>query len=142
MEKEIAELLSKEKYNIYDLAMIVKVLRSENGCPWDKIQTHQSIRNDFLEEVYEVIEAIDCNSSEMLKEELGDVLLQVVFHAEIETEKGKFDLDEIEMIFAKSLLFVTPMFSAMLLLRMWISYLKTGTLSKRRPRDRKAILTH
>lgn len=108
MEKEIAELLSKEKYNIYDLDMIVKVLRSENGCPWDKIQTHQSIRNDFLEEVYEVIEAIDCNSSEMLKEELGDVLLQVVFHAEIETEKGKFDLDEIANDICKKLIIRHP----------------------------------
>lgn len=95
MEKEIAELISQKTYNVYDLARIVKVLRSENGCPWDKVQTHKSIRNDFLEEVYEVMEAIDCESDEMLKEELGDVLLQVVFHAEIENEKGTFDLDGI-----------------------------------------------
>ena len=85
----------KSNYNVYDLAEIVKVLRSEQGCPWDKVQTHQSIRKDFLEEVYEVIEAIDADSVPMLKEELGDVLLQVVFHCEIETEKKNFDLDEV-----------------------------------------------
>lgn len=107
-KKEIAELLSKDKYSIYDLVKIVKTLRSENGCPWDKVQTHQSIRNDFIEEVYEVIEAIDCDSGEMLKEELGDVLLQVVFHAEIETEKGMFDLDEIANDICKKLIVRHP----------------------------------
>lgn len=108
MEKRIADLLSKKQYNVYDLAEIVKVLRSENGCPWDKIQTHQSIRNDFLEEVYEVIEAIDYDSEEMLREELGDVLLQVVFHAEIETEKGTFDLDDIANDICKKLIIRHP----------------------------------
>lgn len=108
MENQITELLSKQQYNVYDLVKIVKVLRSENGCPWDKVQTHQSIRNDFLEEVYEVIEAIDCDSPEMLREELGDVLLQVVFHAEIETEKGTFDLDDIANDICKKLIIRHP----------------------------------
>lgn len=108
MEKEIEELLSKEKYDVRDLAFIVKVLRSENGCPWDKVQTHQSIRNDFLEEVYEVMEAIDYGSSDMLKEELGDVLLQVVFHTEIETENGIFDLDDVANDVCKKLIIRHP----------------------------------
>lgn len=95
MKNAINEMLAKENYNVYDLVKIVEILRSENGCPWDKVQTHQSIRNDFLEEVYEVIEAIDCDSSEMLREELGDVLLQVAFHACIEQEKGNCDIDDI-----------------------------------------------
>ena len=64
----------KDRYGIDDLIEIVRLLRSENGCPWDKEQTHKSIRMDFLEEVYEVIEAIDFDSEEMLREELGDVL--------------------------------------------------------------------
>ena len=68
----------------------MEILRSENGCPWDREQDHKSIRKDFLEEVYEVCEAIDLDDSELMKEELGDVLLQVVFHARIEEEKGNF----------------------------------------------------
>lgn len=85
----------KDHYDIDDLIGIVRVLRSENGCPWDKVQTHQSIRSDFIEEVYEVIEAIDMNSAEMLREELGDVLLQVVFHAQIKTEENVFGFGDV-----------------------------------------------
>ena len=95
MEEKIQSILEKTEYNVYDLAEIVKILRSENGCPWDKVQTHQSIRNDFLEEVYEVLEAIDYDSEEMLREELGDVLLQIVFHAQIEEEFNHYKLDDI-----------------------------------------------
>ena len=91
----MADFKFKEKYNVYDLTEIVKALRSENGCPWDKEQTHASIRNNFLEEVYEVMEAIDLDNVEMMREELGDVLLQVVFHSVMETEKGSFDLDDV-----------------------------------------------
>ena len=70
----------KDKYDVSDLRLIVKALRSENGCPWDKVQTHKTLRKDMIEEAYEVAEAIDCDSVPMLREELGDVLLQVVFH--------------------------------------------------------------
>jgi len=87
------ELLKKEKYNFEDLKEIMRILRSENGCPWDREQTHESIRNNFIEEVYEAIEAIDDKNHELLKEELGDVLLQVVFHARISEENGEFDID-------------------------------------------------
>lgn len=85
----------KDRYNVDDLRLIVKALRSENGCPWDKVQTHKTLRKDFIEEVYEAVEAIDCESPEMLREELGDVLLQVVFHADIEADEGRFDLDDV-----------------------------------------------
>ena len=85
----------KEKYNIDDLVAIVKILRSPDGCPWDKEQNHHSIRRDFIEEVYEAIEAIDTNDTELLKEELGDVLLQVVFHTQIENEQKHFNLDDV-----------------------------------------------
>ncbi|MBQ7186724.1 MAG: nucleoside triphosphate pyrophosphohydrolase [Ruminococcus sp.] len=101
-------ILAKSSYNVYDLAEIVKVLRSENGCPWDKVQTHESIRKDFLEEVYEVLEAIDAGDPAMLREELGDVLLQVVFHAEIETEKKNFDLDAVADEVCKKLIIRHP----------------------------------
>lgn len=85
----------KDRYNVDDLRLVVKALRSENGCPWDKVQTHETLRKDFLEEVYEVIEAIDAGSVPMLREELGDVLLQVVFHADIEEDAGTFNLDDV-----------------------------------------------
>ncbi len=85
----------KEKYSIEDLKRILEILRSENGCPWDKVQTHESIRTDLIEETYEVCEGIDRNSPEMLREELGDLLLQIVFHAQIERENGTFDFDDV-----------------------------------------------
>ncbi len=89
------EFRFKSRYTIDDLLLIMKILRSENGCPWDKVQTHESIRTDLIEEAYEVCEGIDCNSPEMLREELGDLLMQVVFHAEIETEAGTFDFNDV-----------------------------------------------
>ncbi len=85
----------KEKYDINDMLNIMRLLRSENGCPWDKEQTHKSIRKDFIEETYEVVEAIDLEDTALLREELGDVLLQVVFHSRIEEEKGSFDFADV-----------------------------------------------
>lgn len=73
----------------------MKMLRAPGGCPWDREQTHKSIRQNFIEETYEVIEAIDTEDRELLKEELGDVLLQVVFHSEMESEVGSFDINDV-----------------------------------------------
>lgn len=85
----------KERYTIDDMLEIMRILRSENGCPWDREQDHHSIRKDFIEEVYEAVEAIDTEDTELLREELGDVLLQVVFHARIEEEKNSFDFGDV-----------------------------------------------
>ncbi len=85
----------KDRYDTGDLIEIVKLLRSPGGCPWDKEQTHESIRKDFIEEVYEAVEAIDEKNPEHLREELGDVLLQVVFHTVLEEEKGGFVFDDV-----------------------------------------------
>lgn len=85
----------KSRYGIDDLLKIMGILRSENGCPWDKVQTHESIRTDLIEECYEVCEGIDKNSPEMLKEELGDLLLQITFHSQIENEKGNFNFEDV-----------------------------------------------
>lgn len=93
--EKIEYLLGKENYGFEDLVTVVEVLRSENGCPWDREQNHKSIRNDFIEETYEVIEAIDTENPTLLREELGDVLLQVVFHARIEEEKNVFTVDDV-----------------------------------------------
>ena len=99
MEKEAKELLEKEKYDVMDLVRIVTLLRRPGGCPWDREQTHESIRKNLIEETYEVIEAIDKKDLKLLREELGDLLLQVVFHAEMEANfvrsaasGGGFDL--------------------------------------------------
>ncbi|MBQ3127567.1 MAG: nucleoside triphosphate pyrophosphohydrolase [Clostridia bacterium] len=91
----INNFVFKEKYDIHDLVEIIKDLRSEGGCPWDMVQTHESIRKDLIEETYETIEAINKADPDMLREELGDVLMQVVFHAQIETEKGVFTFDDV-----------------------------------------------
>ncbi len=85
----------KENYNIDDLLEIMRILRSPGGCPWDMEQTHASIRKDFIEEVYEAVEAIDLDDTELLREELGDVLLQVAFHCQIEKEQQHFTFDDI-----------------------------------------------
>ncbi len=85
----------KKQYTVNELLEIMEKLRSENGCPWDKEQDHKSIRNNFIEEVYEAVEAIDNSDVNLLREELGDVLLQVVFHAQMEKETGNFTFDDV-----------------------------------------------
>lgn len=86
---------NKSKYTFEDLKDIVTLLRSEDGCPWDRVQTHESLKNATLEEIYEVLEAIDNKDMENLKEELGDVLLHVVFHSSIATENNIFDVNDV-----------------------------------------------
>lgn len=91
----MVEYQQKDHYSIDDLLDIVRLLRGEGGCPWDREQTHESIKSDFIEETCEAIEAIDLKDTELLREELGDVLLQVVFHCRIEEETGSFTFDDI-----------------------------------------------
>lgn len=86
---------SKPRYGFEDLRALVRLLRSPEGCPWDRVQTHGSIRRNFIEEVYEVCEAIDSDDPDGMLEELGDVLLHVVFHAGIEEDAGRFTLDDV-----------------------------------------------
>ena len=94
-EEKIISLKAKEKYDFNDLMTVVELLRSPGGCPWDMEQDHKSIREDLIEETYEVIEAIDTEDSTLLCEELGDVMLQVVFHTRIEEEKGVFNSEDV-----------------------------------------------
>ncbi|MBO7667450.1 MAG: nucleoside triphosphate pyrophosphohydrolase [Firmicutes bacterium] len=77
------------------LVEIMATLRSPDGCPWDKAQDHESLKRYFLEEVYEVLDAIDRGSDESLCDELGDALLQVVFHAQLAAERGSFTIDDV-----------------------------------------------
>ncbi len=94
-KETLDRLRNTPRYGIRELLEIMQVLRSENGCPWDKEQTHGTIRQDLLEECYEALEAIDMDSVPMMREELGDVLLQVVFHCQIEAEQQHFTFDDV-----------------------------------------------
>lgn len=78
-----------------ELTKTIKILRSPEGCPWDKEQTHKSIRRNMLEEAYEAVEAIDENNPEHLKEELGDVLLQVLLHSQIADDNNEFNIQDV-----------------------------------------------
>ena len=100
--------MAEKRYTLDDFVEVMKALRGENGCPWDRVQTHQSIRRNMLEEAYEVCEAIDNLDYEHMKEELGDVLLQVVFHASMANSAGKFDLNDVVDGVCKKLVFRHP----------------------------------
>ena len=84
-----------DAFTFDDLVELMAFLRAPGGCPWDAAQSHESIRRNFIEEVYEAVEAIDNKDVPLLKEELGDVLLQVVFHAQICAEAGEFDMGDV-----------------------------------------------
>jgi tetrapyrrole methylase family protein/MazG family protein len=98
----------KSKYSVDDFRKLIHLLRQKDGCPWDSVQTHHSIRDNFLEEAYEVCEALDNEDTALLREELGDVLMQVIFHASIEEDAGHFDLDDVADAACKKLIFRHP----------------------------------
>ena len=98
----------KERYGIDDLRAIMTLLRSPEGCPWDRVQTHESICSSMLEETHEAIEAIRKGDLDNMCEELGDMLLQVVFHAEMAREAGNFDFDNVVDGVCKKLLVRHP----------------------------------
>ena len=102
------DFTKKSRYTYEDFVEVVRLLRSPEGCPWDRVQTHDSIRRNFLEEVYECCEAIDTDDAELMKEELGDVMMQVIFHAGIEADRGRFDLDDVCDGAVKKLVFRHP----------------------------------
>ena len=104
----MVDFQQKETYDFNDLLRIMEILRAPDGCMWDREQDHQSIRRNFIEETYEVCEAIDEEDTEHLKEELGDVLLQVVFHTQMEKEKGVFDIGDVADGICKKLIFRHP----------------------------------
>lgn len=102
------EFEQKDKYTVEDFRRLMALLRGPGGCPWDAEQTHESIRSNVLEEAYEVAGAIDSGDTENLKEELGDLLMQVLFHARMEEEKGNFDLDDVADAACRKLIFRHP----------------------------------
>lgn len=89
------DIMKLERYDFEHLVEIIRFLCSPNGCPWDRVQTHESLRPCIIEEAYEVIDAIDCGDTDHLYDELGDMLLQIVLHAEIARKHGEFDIMDV-----------------------------------------------
>ena len=87
--------MATKKKAIEDLLSVMARLRAPDGCPWDQKQNHKSIRLNAIEEVYELVDAIEANDDVEMAEELGDVLLQVVFHAQMAKERGAFDFEQV-----------------------------------------------
>jgi len=102
--KNMVDFVSKLRYDVYDLKKLMKLLRSEQGCAWDREQTHKSIRSNLLEEATEASDAIEDENTEELLEELGDVLMQVVFHADIAEDDGNFNFDDVVNATCKKLI--------------------------------------
>ncbi|MFB0921816.1 MAG: nucleoside triphosphate pyrophosphohydrolase, partial [Oscillospiraceae bacterium] len=98
----------KSAYDLEDFRKLIEILRSPGGCPWDIEQTHESIRRNLLEEAYEVCEAIDQKDPGHLREELGDLMMQIIFHSRIEEEKGVFNLDDVADSACQKLIFRHP----------------------------------
>ncbi|PWM43881.1 MAG: nucleoside triphosphate pyrophosphohydrolase [Clostridiales bacterium] len=106
---DINKIATKQNYTFPDLVQIMKILRAKDiGCPWDIEQNHKTIRNNFIEEAYEAVEGIDTGNDDLLCEELGDVLLQVVFHAEIAENEGSFNIDDVADGICKKLILRHP----------------------------------
>ena len=95
MDKKTSNAETDKKYTYEDFLDIIAQLRAPGGCPWDQKQTHESLKDCLLEESQEVLDAIDNKDDENLCEELGDVLLQVVMHAQIAAEEGRFTMDDV-----------------------------------------------
>lgn len=84
-----------QRFTLEEFKKIIAKLRAEDGCPWDRVQTHESLKDCMLEEAYETVDAINHNDKENLKEELGDMLLQIYLHTQISSEAGEFELEDV-----------------------------------------------
>lgn len=114
-QKDVDDLTSvyvppmEGKYSFYDFMAIVEMLRDkENGCPWDKEQTHESLKPYLIEESYEALEAIDLEDSDALREELGDVMLQILLHSTISKEEGEFNIHEVIKVVSEKMIYRHP----------------------------------
>ena len=94
--------------NLNKLIETVRILRSPEGCEWDRAQTHKTLKPNMLEEAYEAVDAINSDDMDNLKEELGDVLLQVLLHAQIADDEGDFNLDDVAKVLNEKLIHRHP----------------------------------
>ena len=97
-----------EYKNLKRLIEIIEILRSPNGCQWDREQTHYSLKPNMIEEAYEAVDAMDSGDMKHLREELGDVLLQVVLHSQIAKEEGAFDIEDVAQTLNEKLIHRHP----------------------------------
>ena len=103
------DFVKKDFYTIEDLLKVVEMLRDPvNGCEWDRVQTHLSVRKDFIEETYEAVDAIDNDDKELMLEEFGDVMLQVLLHCQMEKEQGSFTFEDVVNALAQKLVLRHP----------------------------------
>lgn len=110
-EQEMKDYVNRpqsRRFTFEEFKNIIAQLRAENGCPWDRKQTHDSLRDCMLEEAYEAVDAIDNHDTENLKEELGDILLQVYMHAQISSETGEFEVEDVVDGIARKMLHRHP----------------------------------
>ena len=98
------ELIGKERYGFDDLLKVMEILRGPGGCAWDAAQTNNSLRRYIIEETYEVLDAMDSGVDERIYDELGDVLLQIVFHAQIAKDEGRFDIEDVTTAICKKMI--------------------------------------
>lgn len=100
--------INKDKYNFNDFVEIVRELRGEHGCPWDKAQTHESIEKDMVEESYEFVNEVDEKNYEGMCEELGDIMLNILLHAQMASEEKKFDIEDVVDGISKKMIYRHP----------------------------------
>ena len=104
----MVDFVCKESYDLGDFIALIDYLRSPKGCPWDREQSHETIVSSLIEETYETVEAIEKKNADMLCEELGDVLLHVIFYAKIGEEQGKFDIADVINLLCDKLIYRHP----------------------------------
>lgn len=128
-----------KKYTFEDLLDIVEKLRGENGCPWDREQTHESIKHNIIEEGYELIEALENNETDKMADESGDLLLQVVFHAQIGKENGEYDINDVTTAVCRKLIHRHPHVFSDLSVKDSDEVLENWNRIKREERGQKSI---
>ena len=131
--------LKKEKYTFDDLVKIIEKLRSPEGCPWDREQTHQSITANMIEEAYELVEAIEKGNPEKIADESGDVLLQVMLHAQIGKDDGEYDINDVTDMISRKMIQRHPHVFGDVSVENSEEVLKNWDAIKREDREQKSI---
>ncbi len=131
--------LKKDKYTFDDLVEIIEKLRSPEGCPWDREQTHQSIRANMIEEAYELVEAIENENPEKIADESGDVLLQVMLHAQIGKDDGEYDINDVTDMISRKMIQRHPHVFGDVSVENSEEVLKNWDAIKREDREQKSI---
>lgn len=142
-EQEMKDYVNRpqsRRFTFEEFKNIIAQLRAENGCPWDRKQTHDSLRDCMLEEAYEAVDAIDNHDTENLKEELGDILLQVYMHAQISSETGEFEVEDVVDGIARKMLHRHPHVFGQAKADTPEAVLENWEAIKKKEKDRKSVV--